>query len=298
MSSGVRISIRDLEVRYPGTRRPVLQGLDLKLPAGGTLAVVGESGSGKSVLVRALLGLAPVTSGAVFLEDLNITRARGARLRAVRRGIGTVFQSPVDSLDPRWSARRSVAEALALRDSGAISAQMDAAGALLAEVDIPAARHDALPAALSGGECQRVAIARAVAGDPDLVLADEPTAMLDPETASRVLRLLAKLQRNRGFTLVFITHHIRELELLPGALLVLCAGRVAEATAAPIKAPAHPFSRYLWAAAEGPVDPVELADAGCPFQPGCPRAEAACAAAYPASVEIEDGWTIWCHNPE
>ena len=175
---------------------------------------------------------------------------------------------------------------------------MDDADALLEDVGIQGSRRGALPGALSGGECQRVAVARAVAGGPDLVLADEPTAMLDPRVATRILELMADLQRAMGFTLVLITHHLRELERLPGALLVLCAGYPAERAASPSKRPAHPFSRYLWDAAVGPVEPVSLADTGCPFRPGCPRALDRCAQAYPPLTKVKSGWDIWCYNAE
>ncbi len=295
---GVAVRVRDLEVRYPGTKVPVLRGLDLDVPAGGTLAVVGESGSGKSVLVRALLGLAPVSRGAVEVGATNLTRAKGGALRAARRGIGTVFQSPVDSLDPRWPVRRTVAEALSLRRGGGLDPHLDAADALLEEMGIGADRRGALPGTLSGGECQRVAIARAVAGGPDLVLADEPTAMLDPEVAGRIVDLLAELQRSMGFTLVLITHHLRELPRLPGALLVLCAGHPAERCPAPPDRPVHPFSRYLWDAAVGPVEPVSLAAFGCPFHTGCPRVLPQCAQGYPEPIDLGEGSRVWCNNAE
>jgi len=294
---GVRVRVRELEVRYPGTRVPVLRCLDLDLPAGGTLAVVGESGSGKSVLVRALLGLAPVSRGWVRMGEMDVARGGGARLAAIRRRVGTIFQSPVDSLDPRWTARRVVAESLSLRSGGALRTHLDAAGELLDAVGIRAARRDALPGNLSGGECQRVAIARAVAGGPDLVLADEPTAMLDPGVAERILELLARLKRELGFTLIVVTHHLRELRQLPGALLVLCAGRPVERAETAPERPVHPFSRYLWDAAAGPVEPVNLAGSGCPFRTGCPRRNEACNS-YPEPTEIADGWTVWCNDPE
>ncbi len=296
--AGARIRIRDLEVLYPGTRVPVLRGLDLEVPAGGTLAVVGESGSGKSVLVRALLGLAPVSRGRVEVGGVDLTVSSGARLRAARRRIGTVFQSPADSLDPRWPVRRTVAEALALRAGGPLDAHLGAADALLADTGIAADRHGALPGALSGGECQRAAIARAVAGGPDLVLADEPTAMLDPAVAARILELLADLQRSMGFTLVLVTHHLRELLDLPGSLLVLCAGYPAEQCPARPDRPRHPFSRYLWDAVSGPVEPVGLASTGCPFHPGCPRAVDGCSREYPPPQDLGAEWKIWCYNAE
>jgi len=294
---GVGIRVRDLEIRYPGAGAPVLRDLDLDLPPGGALALVGESGSGKSVLLRALLGLAPVTRGGVYLGETDLARVSGARLRAVRRRVGMVFQSPVDSLDPRWPVRRAVAESLALRRGGGLRAHLDAAGELLDAVEIPRARRDALPGDLSGGECQRVAVARATAGEPDLVFADEPTAMLDPGVAERILELIVGLHDEMGFTLVVVTHHLRELRQLPGALLVLCAGRPVErADAAPAQ-PVHPFSRYIWDAAARPVEPVELASSGCPFRPGCPRRTDTCAAS-PEPVDISDGWRVWCNNPE
>jgi len=296
--TGATVRIRDLEVLYPGTRVPVLRGLDLDLAAGETLAVVGESGSGKSVLVRALLGLAPVSRGSVEVGATCMTRASGGTLRAARRRIGTIFQSPVDSLDPRWAVRRTVAEALALRRGGDLDAHLDAADGLLEDMGIRAARRGALPGTLSGGECQRVAIARAVAGGPELVLADEPTAMLDPEVAGRIIDLLADLQRTMGFTLVLITHHLRELPKLPGALLVLCAGHPAEQHGTSPDRPLHPFSRYLWDAAAGPVEPVSLGESGCPFHTGCPRVLPQCSQAYPEPNDTGEGCKVWCYNAE
>jgi len=294
---GLALSIRGLEVRYPGSPVPVLRGLDLEVPAGTTVAVVGESGSGKTVLVRALLGMAPVRRGALLLDGLDLRSLGRGRRAALRRRIGTVFQSPVDSLDPRWTARRTVAEGLSLRLGGGLGTHLGEAGNLLDRVGIAADRWDARPGALSGGECQRVAVARAVAGGPALVLADEPTAMLDPDVGRQVLDLLTSLQSSMGFTLVLVTHHLRELDRVPGGLLVLCAGRPAERTVGYPENPRHPFSRHLWDAAVRPVAPVELAAEGCPFRPGCPRALPGCAEGYPDPWQVEEGWVVWCRNP-
>ncbi|HKQ59993.1 MAG TPA: ABC transporter ATP-binding protein [Candidatus Polarisedimenticolaceae bacterium] len=201
-------------------RIAVLQGLDLEVSPGEAVAVVGESGVGKSTLLHLLGGLDRVDGGRVLFHGEDLARADLRRLAAYRnRDVGFVFQ--FHHLLPEFTALENVHMPfrIARRPDG-----VDGARALLVRLGLER-RLDHRPAALSGGEQQRVAIARALVAGPQLVLADEPTGNLDPVTGRSVFALLRELQRERGFSLVLVTHSER---LARGCdrLLQLDAGRL------------------------------------------------------------------------
>ncbi|SUD80045.1 ABC transporter-like protein [Pseudomonas putida] len=185
--------------------RPVLHGIDLMVPGGQSCAIIGPSGSGKSTLLNLIGLLDRPCSGRVLLNDIDVTAA-SADQRAVMRNqlIGFVFQS--FNLLPRLCALDNVALPLAYRGLRLPAARR------LAQVQLEAvdlgARGGQRPADLSGGQRQRVAIARALVTEPRMLIADEPTGSLDPSTGNRVLQLLLKLNRERGTTLLMVTHDL------------------------------------------------------------------------------------------
>jgi ABC-type glutathione transport system ATPase component len=226
----VVLSAQSIGVRFrkPGWRRGWMQAVDdvsFTIRRGETVALVGGSGSGKSTLGRAISGLGPLHEGAVYWQD-DALPPRAQRTAAHRRLIQPVFQDPVASLDPRWTVEDIIAEPLRFlmpsADSGARVA------ALLAEVDLPAEFATRKPAALSGGQAQRVAIARALAADPDMLLLDEATSALDPLVADGVTALFARLQKQRGLSLLFITHDLALARRVAHRIAVMADGRIAE----------------------------------------------------------------------
>jgi peptide/nickel transport system ATP-binding protein len=297
---GPLVSIRDLAVSF-GTA-PALRGVDLDVPQGGAVGLVGESGSGKSVTWLAALGLLPGkarVSGSVLLDGVQLLGAPARVLESVRgKRIAMIFQDPAASLNPVHRIGRQVAEAVQLhRGLSGGSAQAEALR-LLDRVGIPDAKgrlHD-YPHQLSGGQNQRVMIAVALAGEPALLVADEPTTALDATIQAQILDLLARLRAETGMALVLISHDLGVVAEACAQVAVMYAGRIVERAPADriFDAPAHPYTRGLLAALpdlDGPrrrlaaipgtvPEPWNLPP-GCAFAPRCAVAAAECATPPP-----------------
>ena len=223
------ITVRDLVMRLPsgGQSLTILDGVSLEVAAGEVVAVTGPSGSGKSTLLGLLAGLDTPSAGSITVDGVEVTRLGEADLaRFRRRTIGFVFQSY--HLIPTLTALENVAVPLELAST---AQPLPAARRLLDEVGL-ASRADHYPAQLSGGEQQRVAIARAVALAPPVLLADEPTGNLDSATGGHIIDVLLALNRQRGSTLVLVTHDA-SLAARADVQLTLRDGRVVEPAAAP-----------------------------------------------------------------
>jgi putative ABC transport system ATP-binding protein len=216
------ITVRDLVMRLPsgGRSLTILDGVSLEIAAGEVVAVTGPSGSGKSTLLGLLAGLDTPSAGSITVDGVEVTRLGEAELaRFRRRTIGFVFQSY--HLIPTLTATENVAVPLELAGS---AHPLAAARRLLAEVGL-ADRADHYPAQLSGGEQQRVALARAVSLAPPVLLADEPTGNLDSATGEQIIDVLLGLNRQRGSTLVLVTHDAA-LAARAGRAIALRDGRL------------------------------------------------------------------------
>lgn len=200
-------------------------GASLTLHRGETLALVGGSGSGKSTLGRAIAGLGPMQLGEISWQG-EILPQRKARGIEHRRLIQPVFQDPVASLDPRWTVADIIAEPLSWLAPEADKDER--VRVLLEEVGLPADFATRKPAALSGGQAQRVALARALAPSPDMLLLDEATSALDPLVADGISELFARLQREHGLSLLFITHDLALARRMAHRIAVMQAGRIVE----------------------------------------------------------------------
>ncbi|GEM34960.1 glutathione ABC transporter ATP-binding protein [Nocardia neocaledoniensis NBRC 108232] len=232
MSGEVVLDIDELTIRFG--ERTVVDGVRLRVRRGEIVALVGESGSGKSLTARSVLGLLPATAtaaGTVRLADTDIVGATEAQLRAVRGTTAAmVFQEPQTALNPVQKIGTQLVQALrahGVRDTKTARAR---AVELLAAVDIPEPeqRLGWYPHQLSGGQKQRVVIALALSGDPDLLIADEPTTALDVTVQAEILDLLRSLQRERGTAVLFITHNLGVVAEIADRVVVLRAGRVVE----------------------------------------------------------------------
>ncbi|WP_088149104.1 dipeptide ABC transporter ATP-binding protein [Inquilinus limosus] len=249
------VRVRNLTIRFPGAagKAAVVRGLDLTIHRGETVALVGESGSGKSVTARSLVGLAgpgaEVTADAFEIDGESALRYRERHWRRLRgRRIGFVLQDALVSLDPLRRIGQQLSDALGARRLRRRSEVQQRAAALLQSVGIPDPEHRLrqYPHQLSGGLRQRALIATAIAGQPDLVIADEPTTALDVTVQRQILDLLEQRQR-AGHTLLLISHDLAVVSRLADRVLVMRDGEVVEQgpTAELLSAPAHPYTRQL-----------------------------------------------------
>ncbi|MFE2957639.1 dipeptide ABC transporter ATP-binding protein [Nocardia tengchongensis] len=258
------LDIRDLAVRFAA--RTVVHGVDVQVARGETVALVGESGSGKSLTARAVLGLLPAgatATGSIRLDDTEIIGATDNDLRPLRgTRAAMVFQEPQTALNPVRRIGSQIIEALrAHRPIGRAQARARAIE-LLGLVDIPEPdkRVDWYPHQLSGGQKQRVVIALALSGDPDLLIADEPTTALDVTVQAEILRLLQDLQRRNNTAILFITHNLGVVAAIADRVVVMRAGEVVETQ--PVRElfanPREEYTRELLAAVpELPEDTAE-----------------------------------------
>ena len=237
-------------------REVAVDGAGFRIPRRGTFALLGESGSGKSVTALALMRLLPeaatIEAGSVRLAGRELLDLPEARMRAVRGGtVGLIFQEPMTSLNPVMTVGRQIQESLRRHLRFGRRAARTRALELLDAVRIPRPRQriDEYPHQLSGGMKQRAMIAAALAGEPELLIADEPTTALDVTIQAQVLELLRELQTEHGMAMLFITHDLAVARRMADAVAVMRRGRIVESGAAAefFAAPRHPYSRNLFA---------------------------------------------------
>ncbi|MBI5089672.1 MAG: ABC transporter ATP-binding protein, partial [Actinobacteria bacterium] len=259
MSAGDRtpvLEVDELTVRFPGSQ-PSARAVSFSLAQGDLLGVVGESGSGKSVTMMALLGLLPrnaIVTGSVRFGGHELLEPTGRRLRAVRgRNIAIVFQDPLSALNPGFTIGSQIGETLRLRRQRLSRAERRArAIEVLRDVGLPDGANllRRFPHELSGGMRQRVLLAVALAGDPQVLLADEPTTALDVTVQAQILRLLAEIRTRMGMGILFITHDLGIVRKFADRTCVMTGGHIVEAgpTAEIFAAPRHDYTKKLLAA--------------------------------------------------
>jgi peptide/nickel transport system ATP-binding protein len=301
-------------------KRPVraVDGVSLGIARGEVLGLVGESGCGKSVTWLAALGLLPgkaTVTGSVLLERNELCGAPRAALETVRgKRIAMIFQDPSSSLNPVLRIGRQITEALTIHRGLAGEAAKAEALRLLDMVGIPDPRHrfDLYAHEFSGGQCQRLMIAMALAGNPDLLVADEPTTALDATIQAQILDLLIRLKDETGMALVFISHDLGAVSQVCERVCVMYAGRIVEEGTVEqlFSEPRHPYTRGLFDAIpriDGSRDrlvpipgtvpnPREL-PGGCAFAPRCARATTFCKTELPPLLPEGDGRRLACAHP-
>ncbi|MCG9895316.1 MAG: ATP-binding cassette domain-containing protein [Fimbriimonadaceae bacterium] len=241
MTAVEQLVVEDVSVRYrtPAGDFWAVREASLSVARGRTLAVVGESGSGKTTLARAILGLVPLASGTIRLNDGRPDRAVPAER------IGMVWQDPFASLDPRWTVERLIAE------PGQIAGRAVDVASVMEEVGLDASLARRHPHHLSGGQRQRIAIGRALALRPPLLICDEPTAALDLSIQAQILNLLKDIQRSHGCACLYISHDLQTVRFLADEIVVMREGRIVERgpTARIFTDPQHEYTRLLLASA-------------------------------------------------
>ncbi len=315
------LEVHDLSVAFKGGAIQAVDGVDLAIGAGETLAVVGESGSGKSVTALAVLRLfgrddGAVVHGRILWRGEDLLPMPEATLRRFRgRDIAIIFQDPGASLNPVFPIGEQIAEVLR-RHNGTPKRQARAQALdLLRDVGIadPDRRIDAYPHQLSGGMRQRVMIAIALACAPKLLIADEPTTALDVTIQAQILRLLKSLQARTGMGLIIITHDLELVADIADRIAVMYAGQVVEAgpAAEVLARPAHPYTRALLECrphhgADGVVRFAPIPGApprgtfpqGCRFAARCALVEDACRSAAMPLVAIAERHETRCRRWE
>ena len=310
------IEIRDLRVAFDGIQ--VLHGIDLDVAKGEAVGLVGESGCGKSVTWLAALGLLPGkarVTGSATIDGQELCGATRSTLEGIRGGrIAMIFQDPSSSLNPVVRVGRQITEALRIHCGLEGDAARNEAIRLMDMVGIPNARgrSDAYPHEFSGGQCQRLMIAMALAGEPELLIADEPTTALDATIQAQILDLLGTIRAETGMAMVFISHDLGAVSQVCGRICVMYAGRIVEE--GPIETlfgnPRHPYTRGLFDAIprldggrerlipiHGTVPDPRNLPRGCTFSPRCPRATGLCRDNLPMLRPQPDGRQFSCFHP-
>jgi peptide/nickel transport system ATP-binding protein len=309
------LDVRNLSKRFPiGSalhhRQQVhaVEDVSFSLHPGRITALVGESGSGKSTVARLIARLYDPTSGSVYFDggDVAHVRRRHDVLR-YRSQVQLIFQDPFGSLNPVKTVRHHLARPLRIHRIVPSAQIEDRVHDLLRTVGLvpPGEIADKYPHELSGGQRQRVAIARALAVEPKVVLADEPTSMLDVSIRIGILNLMLKLKEEREIAILYVTHDLASARYLADDILVMYAGQIVER--GPIDKvladPLHPYTRLLLAAVHGKrivdrgtgasaaVDPGE----GCRFVGRCPLAIPVCSQRTPELVEARADHAARCH---
>jgi peptide/nickel transport system ATP-binding protein len=321
-SGGPLVSVEDLHVRFHTDAGVVkaVDGVSWSIAPGETLAIVGESGSGKSVSAMAIMGLVPQPpakiTGQILFRGRDLLTASEDELRSLRgRDISMIFQDPLTALNPVFKVGHQVAEVIQAHEKiGKVPARKRAVD-LLVEVGIPNAKQRAeeFPHQYSGGMRQRAMIAMALALDPALLLADEPTTALDVTVQAQIMNLLRKLQEERGTAIVLITHDLGVVAGHADRVIVMYAGKVAEAAGADdlYHAPRHPYTLGLLSSLTRldrrrterlkpiPGQPPSLirVPPGCPFHPRCPFATEICSEEMPP-LTGGSGHRAACHHQD
>ena len=255
MNREVVLSVKDLRINFRayGGLVQAVRGISFDLYRGETLAIVGESGSGKSVSIRAIMGIlannAIIAEGSIMYDGMDLTKLTEDQFHEIRGNrIGLIFQDPLSALNPIMKIGNQITESLRLNRHMKSEEAKKVALELMESVGIPNAekRFDQYPFQFSGGMRQRIVIAIALAGDPEILICDEPTTALDVTVQAKILELINKIKKERNLSVIFITHDLGVVANMADRVNVMYAGKVVETGTAEeiFFEPAHP---YTWA---------------------------------------------------
>ena len=319
MSDNAFVHVRDLRVvfRRDGQTINAVNGVSFEVQKGEVMALIGESGSGKSVTLRALMRLHPPgsseLSGTLQVGDDEVLTMSASQLRRYRGGrCAMIFQEPLLAFDPVYTVGQQIIEGLRRHEGLSRQAARDRALEALRQVRIPSPerRLDAYPHEMSGGMRQRAMIALALSCNPQLLLADEPTTALDATVQIQILILLREQQKQRGLSIVFVTHDIGAAVEIADRVAVMYAGEIVESGRIDqiFNHRSHPYTVGLFGAIPSidedverletipgmPANPADL-PTGCKFHPRCKHCAEICKQEAPKEIMIEEGHMVRCH---
>ncbi|MHB8243046.1 MAG: ABC transporter ATP-binding protein [Solirubrobacteraceae bacterium] len=319
------LEVRDLVKHFPITQGILIpkkvgavqavDGVSFDIAAGETLGIVGETGCGKSTTARLVMRLLKPTSGEIRFEGNDITKLKGAPLKAVRREMQMIFQDPYSSLNPRKTIGSIIGEPFTIHGLQTGKGERKrAVQELMETVGLNPEHYNRYPHEFSGGQRQRIGVARALALKPKLLIADEPVSALDVSIQAQVLNLLRDLQREFGLTVVFIAHDLSVVRHMCDRVAVMYLGKIAEIGPGDelYGFPRHPYTGALLSAM--PVaDPSRHGDerhllsgdvpspanppSACRFHTRCPKAQERCSTEEPLLEEMDSGTRAACHYP-
>ncbi|MCS7111452.1 MAG: ABC transporter ATP-binding protein [Ignisphaera sp.] len=283
-----------------------VDGVDLEVRRGETIGIVGESGSGKTTLGLVLAKLLQPTDGSYLFKGIEITRELPRNLRGKIR---IVFQDPYSALNPRLRIEDSIIEPLVAQGYTKKEA-VEKSIEYLKLVGLNEQHLKNYPHMLSGGQRQRVVIARALISEPEFIILDEPTSMLDVSTQAQILQLLKDIKIRKKLTYLFITHNLAVARYISDTIAVMFAGHIVEigSKESIFSEPLNPYTRSLISAYPSPDPtkdwrpeiPDEIADAkiyesGCRYADRCPLKRDVCMKYSPELLEVEKGHKVRCH---
>jgi oligopeptide/dipeptide ABC transporter ATP-binding protein len=286
--------------------------VSLSVAPGETVGLVGESGSGKTTLGRSILNLVAARSGSVRFEGREVRNMAERRFKPLRRDMAMMFQDPVGSLSPRQTVLSLITEPFDIHRVP-VEDRYREAERLCDMVRFPRNFLSRYPHELSGGQARRVGVARALALQPQLILADEPTAGLAVSVQGEILNLMGELQRTHGLSYMIITHNLPVVRHIADRLAIMYLGRIVEYGNCDrvFARPAHPYTEALvkgiprpdpekrrsLVSIEGEVPSLARRPPGCEFHPRCPYAQDRCRTEEPLDRPLGDGRIIRCHFP-